>query len=850
MEKVVQKFIFVTILVFGFSLPLSAQWIGPEGGQINDIVKVGTTTYAVSNGQAFYSTDAGATWSAYPTLTGLCGYLSSIDVSGSTIVVGLTEACDGNNIYISTNSGASWTPVPTTSGGSSDYIYDVLITGTTIFAVGNNIYATSNGGISWTNNTNPGIGKIQKYGSVVAGYAGSLGGISLSTDGITWNTVTNEITYKSVASFFSDGTTMIAGVDGEGTYISINNGINWTLKANGLTDPYVHSVLINGSTLYAGTEAGLYISSDGGNNWGAITNGLPSSGTIENMVATGSSEVLLSSGYSGIYKSINNGTSWSLSVAGMKATDIRKIIVAGNTLYVSSLSGFFMSSDEGLTWIKTNDNTEFYGLYSMLYTNNAIYAVGGYYQVYFSVSTDNGVTWNNIFVGPVQLTDILFVNNVWLASSNGGIYRSTDSGANWTNVSTDPTWKLAANDDYIYAGGNGDVYRSADDGLTWTTLNTGITNGNSLAVYADGNRIFADGNQSTDNGDHWSVMYHPGNITVVDNPNATGPQKFMFGSYYNSFTESYDNGTNWIPNGENLLRNDGGIGSFAALNEYLYLGTSSQGIYKRPLPALPSLQPLSNYVSCYATNTDATQPLSAQDPYTPADSLTYYFTSDNNSLYANGITVEGYGSSRVMRVANSNYTAGTATVTAVVSNYDHLTDTVTFTYQVTFNATTPVISLQDLAVDTLICSAAGTSYEWFLNGQTITGETAKKLEVTTDGDYIVKFTDANGCISTSSAVYTYHADGSGTTGIKDLSEEAHIRYYPNPAHQALYMTWDANKQITKIRLINAMGAEMYESSNNAGESSWTINLENYQTGLYWIELSNDENKFVKKIVVE
>ena len=131
-------------------------------------------------------------------------------------------------------------------------------------------------------------------------------------------------------------------------------------------------------------------------------------------------------------------------------------------------------------------------------------------------STDGGVTWTNLtsaFV-PLSLAVDPLNPEVIYAGSNNAVYKTTDGGAHWTKetnglatadlivtLQIDP-----ANPHTIYAGAgvfasNG-VYKSTDAGVNWTTANSGLTfsSGGILSVLSlaldplNPNTIYATGN--------------------------------------------------------------------------------------------------------------------------------------------------------------------------------------------------------------------------------------------------------------------------------------------------------------------------------------------------------------------
>jgi photosystem II stability/assembly factor-like uncharacterized protein len=161
-----------------------------------------------------------------------------------------------------------------------------------------------------------------------------------------------------------------------------------------MTDNQLFSIIVNNSNLYAGAGSKVYFSSDIGASWTSISNGLPllpvySLAFIGNTLFAG-----LWSG--GGYSSVNNGQSWEAANNGLSSNVVITLAVNGTNLYAGTTAGLFKSTDLGHSWNTANSGL---GVTYILY----IYSYNSY-----------------LFAG------------TW----NGGIYSSSNGGANWINVST------------------------------------------------------------------------------------------------------------------------------------------------------------------------------------------------------------------------------------------------------------------------------------------------------------------------------------------------------------------------------------------------------------------------------
>lgn len=119
-------------------------------------------------------------------------------------------------------------------------------------------------------------------------------------------------------------------------------------------------------------------------------------------------------------------------------------------------------------------------------------------------------------------------NIIYAGSANNGIYRSTDSGASWSEINNglatldiqvitiDPNLSTT-----LYAGtAIGGIYKSTNSGDTWVSINTGIKNFNVYAIKVDPNDsnviyagTFGSVIKSTDGGMNWAVKGNNANTT-------------------------------------------------------------------------------------------------------------------------------------------------------------------------------------------------------------------------------------------------------------------------------------------------------------------------------------------------
>ena len=254
-------------------------------------------------------------------------------------------------------------------------------------------------------------------------FAGAIdSGVYLSTDnGTSWSAV-NRIWY-SVNALALSGTNLFAGTSG-GIFLSANNGTSWTQEDAGLTYASILALATSGTNIFAGTSGGVFLSTNNGASWTAVNSGLEDD--PYNFYALAVSGVNLFSGNdAGVFLSTNNGTSWSALRTGLTDTLVRALAVSGSNLFAGFYyGGIFRSTNNGTSWSVVN----------------------------------SGLTNTSLNVLAVSGTNLL-------AGTAGGVFLSTNAGANWTS--------LGLNDKIIHAFvvAGSKLFAGTDDGVWCANLN-------------------------------------------------------------------------------------------------------------------------------------------------------------------------------------------------------------------------------------------------------------------------------------------------------------------------------------------------------------------------------------------
>jgi hypothetical protein len=247
----------------------------------------------------------------------------------------------------------------------------------------------------------------------------------------------------------------------------------WVQTTNGIgSDKYVYCSTAYGNNVYAGTNTGIYLSSDGGNNW--AQSGLDTMYILS--LAANANYVFAGTDVYGIYLSTNNGTNWIHT--SLNNWTIWSITIAGNSVFAGTQNGgIYRSLNNGTNWSWVGLSN--YSIFALAVSGTNVFAgTGGVF-----ISTNNGTNWtatslNNRTVNSFAITG----NNIFAATDSFGVYLSTNAGISWAQTSLNNQFvnELAVIDNNVFAGtgkypsGAGSVYVSTNNGLSWVQKNEGF----------------------------------------------------------------------------------------------------------------------------------------------------------------------------------------------------------------------------------------------------------------------------------------------------------------------------------------------------------------------------------------
>jgi photosystem II stability/assembly factor-like uncharacterized protein len=528
-----------------------------------EVMVIGYDDYIFFSGYAtsiVRSTNNGESWQQY-IIPWPNNDIYELHVASNNYVFAGIAGFPSISILLSTNNGDSWedksVPINTNVYAIASF-QNKVFTGTS----GNGVYYSTNYGNSWTQSsldTNYIASlAVSSSGNVFAGTFSGL--IYKSADsGGNWDILHGIWGYECVSTIMTQVPGYIfVGLgrwlslsSGEAIFRSTDEGETWTLVNNGIytSAGIVELISTSNGYIYATTaDNGTFRTSDYGDSWEQV------GPIISNVMDVAIDDVgnIFAGTYYTVYCSTNGGFSWELKSNGID-NDIITVITAtkngdiwgGSTNYNG---GLYHSTNKGENWTKISG----FGLIYSVDDNNAgeIFVATA---TNLMCSTDNGASWqvkHNQAYGRLFITE----SNEIYFGHRFGLEVSTDNGNNWTEIlQTNFIEEIFVdNKNNIFASSDAGLLRSSDSGLSWDTVSSDF-----ITPYV-----------TSITGNSTNQLY----CTVRTN---SGPVQY---AYY----ASYDDGIIWVDISEDMP--SPGTSLAMDTSGYLYCGTEYTGVYRSSSP--------------------------------------------------------------------------------------------------------------------------------------------------------------------------------------------------------------------------------------------------------------------------
>ena len=443
------------------------------------------TVFIASASGCFKSTDAGASWSLLRS-----GTWRDMELKPN----------DPNTIYLanksfarSVNGGASWTTTTiglpnsvsvnraeiAVSPDNPDYVY--FLAGKNSDASFLGLYRSNNDGVSFSMQANtPNLFAYDMQGNN-------------ATAGQSWYDMALTVSPQNAEEVY---------VGGINVWRSLDGGLSWDIKTHWVYPPNVayvhadiHTLEIVGNRLYCGSDGGIFISTNQGDNFADLSPGL----SITQFYRIGGSEQVPHKVMGGTQ---DNGCNLieNNNARHIQGADGMETLIAPNDsliIYTSSQNGGFRRSDDGgqtssgIFPTKSGEGAWVTPLAMNPQDNDMLLA--GFDQVYISLnrgSSDQAIS--NFSLGGQNLRHIAIAPSAgyshFYAATYDELMATFDAGATWnsihsglpnaaiSSITVHPTnpIKLWVTFSGIQDGEK--VYVTEDGGVTWTNISSNLPN--------------------------------------------------------------------------------------------------------------------------------------------------------------------------------------------------------------------------------------------------------------------------------------------------------------------------------------------------------------------------------------
>lgn len=304
------------------------------------------TLFAGTNHGLFMSTDLGNQWTALsngiPDIS-----IRSLKVTGDFLFAGVS----GAGVFRSDDYGLHFQRRSDGMNALAVKAVEVSPNHSIFAATSGGLFVSQNGGNDW-------VWLSLQYAPLMITPAGHLfAGRYRSTDnGATW--ILMDVPTFLISSYGRNANFLFVGLEGlqlcNGLRRSSDAGTTWMTTGS---LPHCIYALTSGPTVdaYSAGDGWVARSVDDGTTWSVSSDGLAGAGIIGSLVMMGSTLIMAASANHGMYRSPDNGQTWSPSNAGLTTSHIHAVRADySGALWAVTDDGVFRSTDLGSMWFPLN----------------------------------------------------------------------------------------------------------------------------------------------------------------------------------------------------------------------------------------------------------------------------------------------------------------------------------------------------------------------------------------------------------------------------------------------------------------------------------------------------------------
>lgn len=371
-------------------------------------------------------------------------------------------------------------------------------------------WTSENGGESWASfelPENEHVGDLKiAAGSPKRFWAAAVDGVWVLEEGGAWSRDTQTGRPFSTVEIDPNDSQIVYVVGLDGLYRrTIEGVVTWSNVQGDARTGNIQTIAIapdNSSRLLLGGYAGIAGSTDRGDNWAPLNMGIRAARANELVTSAASDRIYVGTSYNGVHFAESGGSEF-MSVDNEELRHLsdsfgdvypflfgtRGLFVQPDVmdrLFIGVADGIARSLDGGLSWtLITNaqfDGNQVRGISRAVMDGDEVLLAATNSGLYRS--TDDGVTWP-----PVDSLPTHFIDPIVTAPSNpqrayatvaepptaSRIYRSDDGGATWEPTAPISTYVLsiavdAQNDEVLYVGTAQSLLKTMNGGDSWMAL--------------------------------------------------------------------------------------------------------------------------------------------------------------------------------------------------------------------------------------------------------------------------------------------------------------------------------------------------------------------------------------------